>query len=64
MEKKEQREKGSLSQPLFTGNYLRDSSISEYEKTADAARTVSGAIGKKLSKRKSDSQKTSDKKLP
>lgn len=45
--------------PLFTGNYLHDSSVSEYEKAAEVAEFISDTIKKRKTKRKSKCEKLS-----
>ena len=49
MEPKEklQNQIDSKDQPLFTGDYMRDSSVSEYEKVAEASQAIFNAIIKK-----------------
>ena len=56
MEQKEklQNQIDSKDQPLFTGDYLRDSSVSEYEKAAEVAKAIAGAIEKRRTKKKNE----------
>ena len=39
---------GSTSKPLFTGDYIRDTSVSEGEKMAEASQAIFNAIVKKI----------------
>ena len=38
----------STSKPLFTGDYIRDTSVSEGEKMAEASQAIFNAIVKKI----------------
>ena len=53
MEEKEklQNQIDSKNEPLFTGDYMRDSSVSEYEKIAEASQAIFNAIIKKKDKK-------------
>ena len=53
MEQKEkfQNQIDSKNEPLFTGDYMRDSSVSEYEKVAEASQVIFNAIIKKKDKK-------------
>ena len=42
----------STSKPLFTGDYIRDTSVSEGEKMAEASQAIFNAIMKKRGKKK------------
>lgn len=54
MEEKEklQNQTDSKDEPLFTGDYMRDSSVSEYEKAAEVAKAIAGAIEKRRAQKK------------
>lgn len=56
MKTKESKEKdeanGTPNSPLFTGDYRRDTSVSEYEKAAEASQAIFDMI-KSRKKRKS-----------
>ena len=56
MEQKEklQNQIDSKDQPLFTGDYMQDSSVSEYEKAAEVAKAIAGAIEKRRTKKKNE----------
>ena len=38
----------STSKPLFTGDYIRDTSVSEGEKMAEASQAIFNAVVKKI----------------
>lgn len=42
----------STSKPLFTGDYMRDSSVTEYEKATEASNAIFNAIMRKTEKKK------------
>ena len=48
--KKTVKEKNDINMPLFTGDYRRDSAVSEYEKTAEAAQMIFGKLMRLLKK--------------
>ena len=56
MEQKEklQNQIDSKDQPLFTGDYMRDNSVGEYEKAAEVAKAIAGAIEKRRTKKKNE----------
>ena len=39
-----------ITEPLFTGDYRRDTAVSEYEKTAEASSSIFNAIKKVFKK--------------
>lgn len=43
--------------PLFTGKYTHDTSISEYEKIAEASNAISNVIMEKIKKKKGKQNK-------
>ena len=45
-------------QPLFTGNYTRDTSVSEYEKMSEVSNAIVKFIKKRFKKRKNAPKKT------
>lgn len=45
--------KNELNTPLFTGEYYRDSAVSEMEKAAEAAMTIYEGVKTRLCKKKS-----------
>lgn len=47
---KNNAQKAVSEQPLFTGNYIRDNSITEFEKFAEASEFIWGAIKKLIKK--------------
>ena len=42
----------TISKPLFTGDYIHDTSVSEGEKIAEASQAIFNAIMKKRGKKK------------
>lgn len=56
MEQKEklQNQIDSKDEPLFTGDYMRDSSVSEHEKMAEVAKAIASAIEKRRTKKKNE----------
>ena len=56
MEEKEklQNQTDSKDEPLFTGDYMRDSSVREHEKMAEVAKAIASAIEKRRTKKKNE----------
>ena len=50
--KKVQKQTDSKETPLFTGDYIHDTSVSEGEKIAEASQAIFNAIVKKRGKKK------------
>ena len=46
----------NIEKPLFTGYYLRDTTVTEFEKAAEASNAIFNAIKDKLSGRKKNSK--------
>jgi len=46
----------NIEKPLFTGYYLRDTTVTEFEKAAEASNAIFNAIKDKLSRRKKNSK--------
>ena len=46
----------NIEKPLFTGDYLRDTSVTELEKAAEASNAIFNAIKGKLNGRKKNSK--------
>ena len=47
----------NIEKPLFTGDYLRDTGVTELEKAAEAANSIFNVIKGKLNCRKKNSKK-------
>ena len=47
----------NIVKPLFTGDYCRDTAVTEFEKAAEASNAIFNAIKDKLSRRKKNSKK-------
>ena len=47
----------NIEKPLFTGDYLRDTAVTEFEKAAEASRAILNAIKGKLNGRKKKNKK-------
>ena len=50
--------KDNTPKPLFTGDYLRDTAVTELEKAAEASNAIFNAIKDKLSRRKKNSKES------
>ena len=50
--------KDNIVKPLFTGDYLRDTSVTELEKAAEASNAIFAAIKGKLNGRKENNKKS------
>ena len=50
--KKNNETSHNKEQPLFTGDYTRDSSVTEYEKAAEVAKAIGNIIEKRRIKKK------------
>ena len=48
--------KDNTPKPLFTGDYLRDTAVTELEKAAEASNAIFNAMKGKLSRRKKNSK--------
>lgn len=48
---KKQQNNINFEQPLFTGNYMRDSAVSEFERISEVARKAFVAVLKKSNKK-------------
>ena len=46
----------NIVKPLFTGDYCRDTAVTEFEKAAEASNAIFNAIKDKLSRRKKKSK--------
>ena len=49
---------GNIEKPLFTGDHLRDTAVTEFEKAAEASKAIFNAIKDKLSRRKKNSKES------
>ena len=47
----------NIEKPLFTGYYLRDTTVTEFEKAAEASNAIFNAIKGKLNGRKKNNKK-------
>ena len=59
-EKKAKKTEGQddIVKPLFTGDYLRDTAVAEFEKAAEASVAIFNAIKEKLIGRKKNSKES------
>ena len=48
----------NIENPLFTGYYLRDTSVAEFEKAAEASNAIFNTIKDKLKSRKKNNKKS------
>ena len=48
----------NIEKPLFTGDYLRDTTVTEFEKAVEASNAIFNAIKGKLNGRKKNNQKS------
>ena len=48
----------NIEKPLFTGDYCRDTAVTEFEKSAEASKAIFNAIKDKLSRRKKNSKES------
>ena len=48
----------NIEKPLFTGDYCRDTAVTEFEKAAEASNAIFNAIKDKLSGRKKNSKES------
>ena len=48
----------NIEKPLFTGDYWRDTAVTEFEKAAEASNAIFNAIKNKLSRRKKNSKES------
>ena len=46
----------NIEKPLFTGDYCRDTAVTEFEKSAEASNAIFNAMKGKLSRRKKNSK--------
>ena len=46
----------NIKKPLFTGDHLRDTAVTEFEKAAEASNAIFNAIKDKLNGRKKNSK--------
>lgn len=50
--------RNNIENPLFTGRYLRDTVVTEYEKAAEASNAIFNTIIGKLNSRKKNNKKS------
>jgi len=55
---KKAEDQDNIEKPLFTGNYCRDTAVTEFEKAAEASNAIFNAIKGKLNGRKKNSQES------
>ena len=48
----------NIEKPLFTGDYCRDTAVTEFEKAAEASNAIFNAMKDKLSRRKKNSKES------
>ena len=54
---KEAENQDNIEKPLFTGDYWRDTTVTEFEKAAEASNAIFNAIKGKLHGRKKNDKK-------
>ena len=56
MNTRKTEEQGNIEKPLFTGEYLRDTTVTELERAAEASNAIFNAMKGKLNERRKNNK--------